>query len=159
MTKTKKRKSKVGPPQLGHLPRQYKFFLNPYTNARFTSCPKCDGKMKLRKLPLAIHVCEWGMVMMNKTCRFCPACELLIAHRDEIEAQLSNFFFAEINPRVITNEFLVVGTIERSDWRRGKSKPPTTEEMRAALHDFEEVVKFEPARCWDLPTGRPVDLK
>jgi len=48
-------KKKVGP-QFGKLPPQHRFFLNPYRDMRFTSCPKCNGKTKLRKLPLAIHV-------------------------------------------------------------------------------------------------------
>lgn len=81
---------------LGELPPQYKFFLNPYTDVRFTaSCPGCSKQTKQRKLPLAIHVTDWGMVILNKACRFCPACDLLIAHQDEIEGHLAQLF-AEI---------------------------------------------------------------
>jgi len=158
MTKTKERKPKAESMRLGHLPPQYKFFLNPYTDARFSSCPRCGGKTKQRKLPLAIHVDQWGMVMMNKTCRFCPYCELLIAHQDELEAQLAQLF-AERAPEVIGNEYLVIGTLERPEWRRGLKQPLTTEEMRAALHDFSDVLHFNPAPRWVLPDGRPTCLK
>ena len=106
-------------PRLGSLPPLYRFFLNPYTNIRFTSsCPSCCGKTKQRKLPLAIHVGDWGMVILNKTCRYCPACELLICHQDELEEQFARLF-AEREPQVIGSEYFVVGTLERKDWRRG----------------------------------------
>ena len=34
----------MGNPRPGQQPPRYTFFLNPYTDARFTRCPKCDGK-------------------------------------------------------------------------------------------------------------------
>jgi len=42
--------------QLGKLPPSYRFFLNPYSDVRFTNCPQCTSKMHQRKLPLVIHV-------------------------------------------------------------------------------------------------------
>jgi hypothetical protein len=41
----KKRSQKKA--QLGKLPPQHDFFLNPYSDARFTRCPKCDLATKL----------------------------------------------------------------------------------------------------------------
>jgi len=35
---------------------KYNFFLNPYTDAAFTKCPKCDGKTKVKKFPLLIFI-------------------------------------------------------------------------------------------------------
>jgi hypothetical protein len=83
-------------------------------------------------------------VSINKTCRYCPTCDLLIAHKDEIEQQLA-LLFARHNPALIGNDYLVVGTQDRSDWRRGVQTPLTIEEMLDSLHDFEEVLRFEPA--------------
>jgi hypothetical protein len=37
--------------QFGKQSPRHKFFLNPYKDARFTSCPKCTAKTKLRKFP------------------------------------------------------------------------------------------------------------
>ena len=148
MARKTERKSNRKKLRLGKLSPLYKFFLNPYTDARFTtSCPGCSGKTRQRKLPLAIHVDGWGMLILNKTCRFCPYCELLIAHRDEIEAHL-----AQLLPRIAPHregaDYLIVGTVERKDWRRGLTDPLTTAEMLEALHDFRDHLHFEPAPRW-----------
>src|SRR5713101_8747867 len=78
--------------QFGKQPPQYRFFLNPYQDVRFTSCPQCDSKMRQRKLPLVIHVDPMNLLLLNKTCRYCPHCELLIAHQDDVEHFLASFF-------------------------------------------------------------------
>jgi hypothetical protein len=133
-------------PRLGSLPPQFNFFLNPYTDVRFTtSCPGCSGKTSQRKLPLAIHVHGRGMVMLNKTCRFCPRCDLLIAHKDEIELHLAQLRL-QMGPGVLGNDYLIVGTVERKDWRRGLEKPLTPAELIGALHDFKSHQRYEPAR-------------
>ena len=154
MAREAKRRRNRSKPRLGKLPPLYKLFLNPYTDQRFTSsCPGCSGKTRQRKLPLAIHVDDWGMVILNKTCRFCPYCELLIAHRDQIEAHLVQLF-ARIAPDAVGSDYLIVGTVERKQWRRGMSSPLTNLEMLEALHDFKDHLRFEPAPRW-VYTGPP----
>lgn len=69
------------PKRLEKQPLRYHFFLNPYPDARFTTCPKCRRRTKQRKVPLVIHVDPRNLVSINKTCRYCPACDLLIAHQ------------------------------------------------------------------------------
>src|SRR6266567_9481953 len=49
-------KQKKKTEQLGKQPPRYRFFLNPYQDMRFTRCPQCDNKTRLRKLPLIIHL-------------------------------------------------------------------------------------------------------
>ena len=34
------------------------FFLNPYEDAAFTRCPKCETKTMVRKFPLVIHTAQ-----------------------------------------------------------------------------------------------------
>jgi hypothetical protein len=46
---------------------------------------------------------------------------------------------------MIGNGYLVVGTVERKDWRRGLAKPLSNGEMLAALHDFKDHLDFQPA--------------
>jgi hypothetical protein len=133
--------------RLGQQPPRYRFFLNPYADVRFTTCPECGGKTRVRKLPLVIHVDPVQLVALNKTCRYCLSCDLLIAHRDELEAWLAAFF-GQQKPEVVGNDYLVVGTEERAAWRRGRRTPLTTQELLAGLHDFAEVVRFEPAPRW-----------
>jgi hypothetical protein len=78
--------------RLGKQPPRYRFILNPYTHERFAFCAECDGPTEQRKLPLVIHVDPLNPVSVNKTCCYCPRCDLLIAHRDELEAQLEVLF-------------------------------------------------------------------
>src|SRR6476619_2103005 len=72
-------------PRLGKQPPRYRCFWNPYADVRFTTCPQCGEKTRVRKLPLVIHIDPLQMVALNKTCRYCPRCDLLIAHQDELE--------------------------------------------------------------------------
>jgi len=133
--------------RLGKQPPRYRFFLNPYTDARFTTCPQCGEKTRVRKLPLVIHIDPMQLVALNKTCRYCPRCDLLIAHQDELEAWLAAFF-GQQQPEVVGNSYLVVGTEDRAAWRRGTHTPLTTTEMLEHLHDFIEVIRFEPVPRW-----------
>jgi hypothetical protein len=134
-------------PRLGKQPPRYRFFLNPYSDVRFTTCPQCGGKTRVRKLPLVIHIDPMQLVALNKTCRYCPRCDLLIAHQDELEAWLAAFF-GQHQPEVVGNDYLVVGTADRADWLRGTRTPLSIREALQSLHDFAEVVRFEPAPRW-----------
>ncbi len=136
--------------QLGKQPPLYRFFLNPYKDVRFTRCPQCENKTQQRKLPLVIHIDPMQLLSLNKTCRYCPHCDLLIAHQDDVEHFLVSFFTEE-NPEVIGNDYLIVGTIDRAVWKRGTQQPLTLQEMIEALHDFKESVLFEVVRGGWMP--------
>lgn len=139
--------------RVGQLPPLHNFSLNPYVDVRFTAaCPSCSGKTKPRTLPLAILIENWGMVILNKTCRYCPSCELLIGHQNQIEEQLSHAVNDGASGGL--NDYFVVGTLERKDWRRGITQPLSLEEMLAALHDFKDHLEFEPARRWEFDQQR-----
>ena len=140
--------------RIGKLPPKYTFILNPYTDARFTRCPGCDQRMRQRKLPLLIHIDPMHLIALNYTCRYCPNCDLLIAHQDEIEGLLAALF-AEREPSVIGNDYLVLGTVERQAWREGVKQPKDIQEMLEHLHDFKEVHTIRPAGWYpadDEPT-------
>jgi hypothetical protein len=53
------------------------------------------------------------ILVLNMHCRFCPDCDLLIVHQDELEAQLAAHM-AERDPSIIANEYIVIGTVERA---------------------------------------------
>ena len=133
--------------QLGKQPPQYRFFLNPYEDMRFTKCPQCDSKMHQRKLPLVIHIDPGYLLFLNKTCRYCPHCDLLIAHQNDVEHFLASFFL-EQEPEVIGNAYLVVGTLEKTTWKRGTQQLLTLQETLDALHDFKDVVTFQLTGGW-----------
>lgn len=144
-------KGKAGS-QFGNLPPQYKFILNPYPDVRFSTCPGCGRKTKQRKLPLVIHVNPHHLLALNKTCRYCPDCDLLIAHQDEIE-ELLTAMFMQYEPAVIGNDYLVIGTMERRAWREGVNQPQSVADQRKFMRDFKEyrTVEYTPAHWADTP--------
>ena len=133
-------------PQIGKLPPMYRFILNPHAQARFSTCPSCEGKMSIRKVPLFIHVQPHYPTTINKHCRYCPKCDLLIVHQDELEQMLA-LTFEERQPDVIGNEYLVLGTLEPSSWRKREKEPLLMENVLDHVHDFKErlEVHYTPA--------------
>jgi len=94
-------------------------------------------------MPLVICVAPAQLVCLNKRCRYCPPCNLLIAHRDEVE-ELLVALFGRGAPQL--EDYFVVGTEDRADWLRGTQIPVTIQEALGCLHDFAEVLRFEKAR-------------
>jgi hypothetical protein len=129
-------------PRFGELPPRYSFFLNPYRDYRFTRCPLCEQAARWRKFVLLIHIDPKVLMALNMHCRFCPDCELLIAHQDQLEIQLTAHM-AEHDPAVIGNEYLVLGTVERAAWRENMKTPKPLGEMLKHVADFKEVLEFE----------------
>ena len=136
------------------LARKYDFALNPYTDARFTRCPGCEQKTKQRKFPLFIHVEPLNPIVLGKTCRYCPNCDLVIAHQDELEAQLEALF-AETDPSLVGNDYLVMGTVEHEVWRESLKQPKGIPEMMEHLHIFKEVRTIEPQPAGWYPANEP----
>ena len=136
------------PPRLGKLPPMYAFSLNPYPETRVGRCPVCEHKMHQRKvlrqvaLPSFIHVDPMHAVILGYTCRYCPDCDLLVAHQDDIEHLLATMF-AERDPSVIGNDYLVMGMVERALWRAGMKTSMSIGELLDNLHDFKRVLQFE----------------
>jgi tetratricopeptide (TPR) repeat protein len=128
--------------QLGKQPPRYDFFLNIYQDTRFTTCPRCSIKTRPRKFSLVIHVNPDQIIIVEKICRFCYVCGLLIVHQDQLEEQLTTQFML-IKPEIIGNDYQVVGTLDRAEWNKGKQEPLSFEQVREYLHDFKEVVTFQ----------------
>jgi len=134
-------------PQLGNLPPLYNFFLNPYSDARFTRCPQCESKTGQKKVPLAIHVDPHYPIIMNYTCRYCAKCDLLIAHQDEIENYLYQMFTKRA-PDAVGHDYLVMGTTERAYWKNGVNHPHGPTDLLDNLHGFKQYLKFEMVGGW-----------
>lgn len=140
------RRKKVSLPKFGNLPPKYRFILNPYKDARFSTCPNCSGKILVRKVPLFIHGQPTYPTTINKHCRYCPKCDILIVHQDELEHMLT-LTFQKHNPEIIGNEYLVLGTHEPSSWRKREKEPIGFGNVQEHVHDFKEYlnVKYIPA--------------
>ncbi|MCA1635127.1 MAG: hypothetical protein LC802_15905 [Acidobacteria bacterium] len=108
--------------RIGQLPPRHSFALNPHKELRCTKCPRCERRTRLRKIALLVGVEEFGLMVLGKTCRYCPACDFIIAHQDELEALLAAGFAAH-EPEVIGNDYYVIGTVERKIWRKGMRVP------------------------------------
>jgi hypothetical protein len=130
--------------------RRHYFFLNPYEDAAFTKCPKCDDKTKIRKFPLVIHIDPQQLLLLNKKCRYCVKCDLIIAKKTELES-LMTACFEESKPEIIGNNYFVMGVAERKDWIEGKKGKMPQGETIERISVFRDVLDFEPIRAgWYL---------
>lgn len=122
--------------------RRHYFFLNPYQNAAFTKCPKCDSKTKIRKFPLVIHIDPQQLFLLNKQCRYCTRCDLIITKKSELESLMATAF-EKLNPQIIGNDYLVMGVAERSDWQESKKGKLSEGETIERMIVFKDVWNFE----------------
>jgi hypothetical protein len=118
--------------------KRHKFFLNPYSDCGFTKCPKCDSKTKIRKYPLVIHVEPKQLFLLNKKCKYCPSCDLIITKKQEIES-----FLALALPQLSSNDYLVIGTLERQDWVQGNKGSLSPPGIMERVYIFKDVWDFE----------------
>jgi hypothetical protein len=49
---------------------------------------------------------------------------------------------------LVGNNYLVMGTLDRDVWKRGKAEPLSIAEMVEQLHDFVRVMKLERSGLW-----------
>ena len=123
--------------RLGKLPPRYSFALNPHQDARFTRCPLCEQKTRLRKFVLFVYIEDFAPMALGKTYRFCTRCELIIAHQDELEHELVVALETRA-PGVIGNEYAVLGTVDRELWRKALKEGPAV-----AGDAFDHVADFD----------------
>lgn len=122
--------------------RRHYFFLNPYDDAAFTKCPKCESKTKIRKFPLVIHIDPQQLLILNKKCRYCIKCDLIITRKSELEALMAAVL-EHSNPQIIGNDYLVMGVAEKSDWQEGRKGEMSQGETIERMSVFKDVWNFE----------------
>jgi len=118
------------------------FFLNPYQDIAFTHCPKCEGKTRIRKFCLMIHIQPMQLISMNKFCRFCPTCDLIIAKQAEFESLLAAMCEQHVPDR-IGDEYFIFGTMDRNDWKNAQARTTYPHESLHTTYPFKDVLKFE----------------
>jgi hypothetical protein len=104
----------------------------------------------VRKHPFFIHIDPAQPMLLNMSGRYCPHCDLLILHKDKVEELLAAVMLQH-NPELIGNEYLIIGTVERGAWREGKQQPQHLKKALDNLHQFKEVVIFEPEHYGWVP--------
>jgi hypothetical protein len=129
--------------RLGKQPARYAFLLNPYTDVRLSKCPTCRRPTHPRKFALLIHADGWGPLALGKTCRYCARCELVIVHKDELDAELAHSL-AELAPEAVGREYVVLGTLDRKVWQRGlRGAGPPLAETLEHVAEFAKVLQLE----------------
>jgi hypothetical protein len=133
---------KARKPRMGALAPRYLFVLNPHSQARFTKCPQCETKTRVRKIPLVIHVPAVGLVTLGKRCRLCLNCEILIAHQADVDGLIGALRQRQ-GAKGPPEEYLVLGTTDFSTWRRGFSGRISLEELAPHMADFKGHLKVD----------------
>jgi hypothetical protein len=129
--------------RLGKQPARYRFLLNPYPDVRLSKCPTCGRATHPRKFALLIHADGWGALALGKTCQYCAGCELVIAHKDELDAELAASL-ARLAPGAVGREYVVLGTLDRKIWERGlRGEGLPLAEALAHVAGFKQVLQLE----------------
>ena len=124
------------------------FFLNHYKDSSFTKCPRCNKKTKLRKFPLVIHIEPNQFLVLNKICKYCTECDLIITKQLEIETLMAGRF-EKVVPSVVGNKYVVFGTLDKNQWLKYSKTPTDPREVVNQAYIFKDVLKFELApRGW-----------
>ena len=128
--------------------RKHYFFLNPYDDAAFTRCPKCDRKTFIRKFPLVIHIEPRQIFLLNKKCRYCTKCDLIITRKSEIESMMASAF-ENRRPEIIGNDYIVMGTLDKRHWRNREDIAGDSEIIEL-MYVFKDVLNFKPVPAWTM---------
>lgn len=129
---------------LGALPPRDAFLLNPYTDVRYTRCPRCGHRTWRRKMPLLLTVAGYGPLVLGKTGPYCAHCRLVIIHQDELEGELTTAFARLApEPQAVGPEYAVLGMVELRAWRRGLHAATTIDEVLHHTAPFTTTITIE----------------
>ena len=127
---------------------KYDFFLNPYTDAAFTKCPKCEGKTKVKKFPLVILIEKIKFFLnLNKTCKYCPYCGLIIARKEELKP-MANAYGVKVE------DFFIYGTLPREIFKQYENRAMPYQEFHKMTIPFKNVWNFEVQPTGWYPASR-----
>jgi hypothetical protein len=135
-----------------HRAARYDYFLNPYSELGFTSCPHCEAKTRVRKFCLLVY-CLGQLHSFNHSVKFCPACELLIIQRPAFEQLLRTSL-----PGVRVSKgqgYELMGTLDRKDWVKAEAGELDTREIEALHYPFRHRIYFyvvPPHYCFNEST-------
>jgi hypothetical protein len=98
--------------------------------------------------------------MLNKQCRYCPNCDLLICHQDELEHMLVKTFEHRV-PEIVGNDYLVLGTFDKATWRKREKLSIQIGNLPEYLHDFKAylTIEYTPAHWAPANSATPTSKK
>jgi MinD superfamily P-loop ATPase len=127
--------------------RKYTFFLNGHPDFAFSNCPRCSTKTRVRKFALLIHIDPNQFFVLNKKCRFCTNCELIIAKKEEVESIMA-WTFEKRSPEIIGNDYLIMGTVDKKIWRLINNNAVSPQTAVKSTNIFKRVVDFKIEGGW-----------
>jgi hypothetical protein len=136
---TEKRKSM----QFGEQQPKYTCCINPYRDARFSRCPKCDGRTQIRQFALVIHVDPEGIYPTRIACKWCRSCGLIVVHKYELETTLHASLLC-VSPKQVGSPYLIIGTLEMRIWTRLRKGFAFSETVKRWTADFQAVQRLTP---------------
>jgi hypothetical protein len=83
--------------------------------------------------------------MLNKKCKYCTTCDLIIAKKSEVESLMS-YKFERVDPSIVGNKYFVFGTLSRSDWQQYSKTPTGSGIAIDEVYVFKDVLDFEIVR-------------
>lgn len=127
--------------------RRYYFYLNPHDEYKWTKCPKCEQKTKVRKHCLMVHYKESflgtkHLISLNKTCKFCTSCELIIVQKSEIENYIK-YFLIQFEVEFKPTNYLVFGTLDKVLWEQNLS----LSKVLSSIYRFKNTWDFDIQRA------------
>lgn len=140
--------------RIGKLPPRFTFILNQHEQTRLSKCPLCQRPTHMRKFALLIHIEDWGLLTLGKTCRYCTPCELIIAHKDELEDELVGVFERHA-PEVIGNPYFVLGTVDKERWKASLGQGgQLVSQLLEHMADFKKMLDLKLGGGWK-PMKKP----
>lgn len=82
------------------------------------------------------------LVSLNKSCKFCPYCELIIGQKSEIETYLSQII-SNFGFQFNSDNYFVFGTMDRKDWKKSQKEPLNQGKALDVIYRFKDILDFE----------------
>ena len=81
---------------------------------------------------------------MNKSCKFCPYCDLIIGQKADLDELLKQIllsppFELKLNP----SDYPVFGTLERKGWAKTRKELTSQKDVIELVHPFKDILNFE----------------
>jgi hypothetical protein len=82
------------------------------------------------------------MIILRKTCRLCTICEMVIVHQDELEPLVADQLRA-LGHSMDRPDYLVLGTVDPTVWRRGLTGRVSLDEVLEHMADFRKHLQID----------------
>lgn len=126
---------------------KYKFYLHLADEYKWTKCPKCDDRTRVRKFCFVVHCEEKAikyhqLISINKSAKYCPKCDLIICQKPDLEKLLMQILKGK-NINLNEENYFVFGTMEKKDWLMVQKKKMNPKEVLNLTSQFKDVLDFE----------------